>query len=288
MCVQGRTLEGVPDGVLSFFGLEPERVCLSSPPPDDDSDWREEVAQQAGMGLGIEAYNDALGQSASEPVEEPSPPPGSRWRCPRCGGEEVQIALPTWYREAADGALTQVSIDDEADPLCWCCDECLESDGGTPIRHAPNAPEHPLVRLRRNIETQRQALLDQGARILTVEAERTLPPHIIASSNFNSGFDANADVLLVAAVAGVRVRCEDGAPVYVSRLDDVDDLPETEHPVSGYSDIDAAADVQALGFALIELPDFVEGSRGDDGSRCSDGGPPRRAYVVASLDDDEE
>jgi hypothetical protein len=29
--------------------------------PDDNDDWKREIAQQAGMGLGIDAYNDAMG-----------------------------------------------------------------------------------------------------------------------------------------------------------------------------------------------------------------------------------
>ena len=31
------------------------------PQPDNDDDWRREIAMQAGMGLGIQAYNDYMG-----------------------------------------------------------------------------------------------------------------------------------------------------------------------------------------------------------------------------------
>lgn len=39
------------------------------PASDDDSDWRSEAAQQAGMGLGIGAYNDAMGYDCEPPYE---------------------------------------------------------------------------------------------------------------------------------------------------------------------------------------------------------------------------
>ena len=36
---------------------------------DDDSEWREEMAREAGMGLGVDAYNDTMGYGTS-PEEE--------------------------------------------------------------------------------------------------------------------------------------------------------------------------------------------------------------------------
>lgn len=37
---------------------------------DDDSDWQREQAMQAGMGLGVEAYNDAMGCDLESPEED--------------------------------------------------------------------------------------------------------------------------------------------------------------------------------------------------------------------------
>lgn len=58
-CEQVKGGEDVPEGVLSFF--DAEGIDPSRPKRDDCSDWRLEQAMQAGMGLGVEAYNDAMG-----------------------------------------------------------------------------------------------------------------------------------------------------------------------------------------------------------------------------------
>lgn len=57
-----------------------------------------------------------------------------RWRCPECKSENVQISLPVWFREYADGELRQVDIDAEADPLWWICDDCDETGFHEPER----------------------------------------------------------------------------------------------------------------------------------------------------------
>ena len=60
----------------------------------------------------------------------------SRWKCPHCGSEDIQIALPVWFREYADGELRQVDngIDGEADPLYWACGDCGETGQHEPAR----------------------------------------------------------------------------------------------------------------------------------------------------------
>ena len=55
-----------------------------------------------------------------------------RWECPECGSRNVQIALPAWYRETANG-LSFVDTDEGADPLWWYCVDCERSDTGKPI-----------------------------------------------------------------------------------------------------------------------------------------------------------
>ena len=55
-----------------------------------------------------------------------------RWQCPECGSTNVQIALPAWCRETADG-LEFVDTDEEADPLWWICEDCDEAGQGAPI-----------------------------------------------------------------------------------------------------------------------------------------------------------
>jgi len=42
-------------------GVSEERRIRKDLPEDDGSYWRWEIAVQAGMGLGVEAYNDAMG-----------------------------------------------------------------------------------------------------------------------------------------------------------------------------------------------------------------------------------
>jgi rubredoxin len=56
----------------------------------------------------------------------------SKWKCRECGSINVQISLPTWYRESQDGDLMLVDTDYEADPIYWYCEDCDTSDNGSP------------------------------------------------------------------------------------------------------------------------------------------------------------
>jgi hypothetical protein len=60
--------------------------------------------------------------------------PKSKWKCPCCASENVQISLPVWFTETQTGELTQVEIDAEADPRYWCCEDCDETGDGEPDR----------------------------------------------------------------------------------------------------------------------------------------------------------
>lgn len=55
-----------------------------------------------------------------------------KWKCNVCGSTNVQISLPTWFRETTDGELTMVEPDSEATILWWYCEACDETDGGPP------------------------------------------------------------------------------------------------------------------------------------------------------------
>jgi len=65
----------------------------------------------------------------------------SRWKCPACGSLNVQIRLPVWFREYADGCLVETSVDEEADPQAFYCEDChaCESDAPTPSEDMPSA-----------------------------------------------------------------------------------------------------------------------------------------------------
>jgi hypothetical protein len=56
----------------------------------------------------------------------------SRWKCRECGSHEVQISLPAWYHEDADGRLQYVQVDAEAEPMYWYCDSCQAGGRGRP------------------------------------------------------------------------------------------------------------------------------------------------------------
>lgn len=56
----------------------------------------------------------------------------SRWKCPECGSQSVQISLPTWYYEGKDYSLTFVQTDSDADVMYWYCDDCNEGGRGMP------------------------------------------------------------------------------------------------------------------------------------------------------------
>ena len=66
VCEQVRAGETVPEGVLSFFEIG--EVDTSPPEEDDDSDWRSEIAMQAGMMGGCDAYNEAIGSPLGVPA----------------------------------------------------------------------------------------------------------------------------------------------------------------------------------------------------------------------------
>lgn len=55
-------IDGLTDDELKSRGLERCRKNpIHKPSRKDDREWRSEMAHQAGMGLGIEAYNEAMG-----------------------------------------------------------------------------------------------------------------------------------------------------------------------------------------------------------------------------------
>ena len=61
----------------------------------------------------------------------------NRWKCPQCGGTDLSVSIPTWYREDADGTLTLVQIDEDADPLWWLCNnhDCCADGQHEPARN---------------------------------------------------------------------------------------------------------------------------------------------------------
>jgi DNA-directed RNA polymerase subunit RPC12/RpoP len=67
-----------------------------------------------------------------------------RWKCPSCGGTDVQISLPTWYTETLDGDLTMVETDSDACVSWWYCETCSETGDGEPddlLDRATQCPE---------------------------------------------------------------------------------------------------------------------------------------------------
>lgn len=65
-CQQVQAGDVIPEGVLEFFNLD--AVDTSEPELDDDSDWRSEMAMQAGMMGGCDAYNEAIGSPTGRPA----------------------------------------------------------------------------------------------------------------------------------------------------------------------------------------------------------------------------
>jgi hypothetical protein len=94
-------------------------------------------AQQAGQGAG----------SATPELVNTSRAPG-RWQCPSCGGSNVQISLPTWYRETRGGELELVEADSEAHILWYYCDDCDDSESGQPIDRDARLVELVEIRAR--------------------------------------------------------------------------------------------------------------------------------------------
>lgn len=71
---------------------------------------------------------DDLGSALLEHVSD------SRWKCPKCGSTDVQVSLPTWYRETSGGTLVMVNTDGEAAVQYWHCETCEEGGSGEPDR----------------------------------------------------------------------------------------------------------------------------------------------------------
>ncbi len=76
---------------------------------------------------------DNLGAALLETVED------SRWKCPSCGSHDVQVSLPTWYRETSEGNLVMVNTDGEASVQYWHCEACDDGGSGEPERVAAAA-----------------------------------------------------------------------------------------------------------------------------------------------------
>ena len=67
----------------------------------------------------------------------------SRWQCPTCGSERIQVRLPVWFTEYADGTLIQTNLDEEADPQAWYCEACFECESGEPSLVEVDSPTLP-------------------------------------------------------------------------------------------------------------------------------------------------
>ena len=70
--------------------------------------------------------------AARAAIEKATAPIVSRWRCPCCKSLNVQISLPTWYYETTAHDLDFVETDSDADISWWYCEDCSETDSGTP------------------------------------------------------------------------------------------------------------------------------------------------------------
>jgi len=72
------------------------------------------------------------------PSEKPEPPTDStststsRWRCPACKSNNVQIGLPAWHTEDENFEVRYIETDLEADIMWWYCPDCDESGNGQP------------------------------------------------------------------------------------------------------------------------------------------------------------
>jgi hypothetical protein len=54
------------DDVLKMYNIERMRKNPNFIPPNRDDDWKREIAMQAGMEMGVEAYNDYMGYDSEE------------------------------------------------------------------------------------------------------------------------------------------------------------------------------------------------------------------------------
>jgi hypothetical protein len=80
-------------------------------------------------GAPLGGYAEIVGAISPAAPEQPLV---SRWRCPCCKSRNVQVSLPTWYRESMTHDLQFVDTDAEADIAWWYCDDCGETDSGIP------------------------------------------------------------------------------------------------------------------------------------------------------------
>lgn len=115
-----RLLEAAPDIAEALRALYTE--C--------DAFQHEELNTHPTWGPIMRAARAALTKAgiATEPAVVDPP----RWRCPCCKGTNVQISFPTWYRETRDNDLQYIDVDSEAEILWWYCDDCDETDIGSP------------------------------------------------------------------------------------------------------------------------------------------------------------
>jgi len=65
---------------------------------------------------------------------EQTPAVDSRWKCPSCGSKNVQVSLPTWYKETSAGELIFVNTDEEASVQFWYCADCKSTGEDEPLR----------------------------------------------------------------------------------------------------------------------------------------------------------
>ncbi len=86
---------------------------------------------------GLEDSDDLSRMTRAFLQTDPNAKP--RWKCPCCESTNVQISFPTWYHETVTGKdqagadLEFVETDAEADILWWYCENCEESDSGSPV-----------------------------------------------------------------------------------------------------------------------------------------------------------
>ena len=67
-CEQVTKVEDVPEGVLSFFDTETIDPSTDSDDAEFEAEWRREIANEAGMMGGCDAYNEAIGSPTGVPA----------------------------------------------------------------------------------------------------------------------------------------------------------------------------------------------------------------------------
>lgn len=66
-CSASRVMGAEDARLLGALDVSEESAPASLAPASDDADWRREQAIQAGMGFGVEGFNDAMGWGTEEP-----------------------------------------------------------------------------------------------------------------------------------------------------------------------------------------------------------------------------